>query len=372
MPALKILKICGSRSWGGLEKFFIDTSEKLHNKGHYVKIACPSDSKIQINANQKKIDAAAFSFNNKISAIFSLNSILKSGNFDIIHSHLSSDLWSVVPAMKLSGSKAKLVLTKAMESGVSKKDFFHRQLYKHVDAVIAISKYIETNIKSTLPVPDSKITVINDAVNTNIFNPILFDCKKTKAQFGIEDEIVISLIGRITWGKGHEDLINAVEIIKAQIPKQKLKVLIAGSAEADEAKYKNKIKNLVKQKNLTDVITFLGYCTNVAEILSATDILVFPSHTESFGIAVLEAMAMGIPVIASNYGGVLDSVEHEKTGVLFERKNPAALAEAMMRLAKDSDLRKKLGQEGQLRVEQNFNLDLHIKKTEMLYEKLLS
>jgi glycosyltransferase involved in cell wall biosynthesis len=372
MTQLKILKICGSKSWGGLEKFFLESSEKLQNTGHNVTIACPVNSNIFVNAANKNLNITSFNFSNKITAIRKLTSLLKTSDFDIIHSHYSNDLWSVIPAIKQSKSKAKLVLTKAMESGVSKKDLLHRQLYKRVDAIIAISKYIAANVEKTTPVPKTKITIINDAVDTNIFNPSLFNRKKLREERGIKDETVLTFLGRITLGKGLEDLINAVEIIRTQSPEQKIIILVAGSAIKGEEKYEIEIKNIVKQKKLNNVFTFLGYCTNTAEILACTDILVFPSHTESFGITVIEAMAMGVPVAASNYGGILDSIEHNKTGILFERKNPASLANAVTKLIKDPQLRIILGTAGRLRAKKEFNMNIHTERTVKLYEKLLT
>ncbi|MGH2574346.1 MAG: glycosyltransferase, partial [Ignavibacteria bacterium] len=164
------------------------------------------------------------------------------------------------------------------------------------------------------------------------------------------------MVGRMTPGKGHEEFLNAAKLIinKSKVP---TRFLIVGSASYGEELYEKKIRSLASKLMLNNVIIFTGFRKDIPRILNAVDILAFPSHEESFGVTLLEAMAMEIPVVASNTAGVPDIVTNGKTGILIPPKNPIALANALIGLAENSELRMKLGKEGRRRVENFFNID---------------
>ena len=98
------------------------------------------------------------------------------------------------------------------------------------------------------------------------------------------------------------------------------------------------------------------------------DILVFPSHLESFGITLLEAMAMEIPIIASNNAGIPDIIIDGETGILVPPKDPSGISQAILKLAGDPALSEKLGAEGRKRVEESFNIDINILQLEKYYK----
>jgi glycosyltransferase involved in cell wall biosynthesis len=293
---------------------------------------------------------------------------LRKNPVDVIHTHLSNDLWVLVPALRLSGSEARLILSKCMESGVSKKDLFHRFLYNRVDETVAVSNFIKSNVLKTCPVTDEQITVVPDAIQLEKFSPDKYDSSAIKTTLGINPgTFVIGMIGRMTPGKGYEILFDAAAKISNSPLKDKIKFLVVGAASHGEEEYEKKLMNLVQEKNIGAIMQFCGFQSDIPKYLAAMDLLVFPSNEESFGGTVLEAMAMRVPVIASNSGGVPDIIINNETGLLVERNSLAALVDAINRLYNDKDLRETFANAGRKRVEEHFEMNKNMKLFERLY-----
>ena len=150
-----------------------------------------------------------------------------------------------------------------------------------------------------------------------------------------------------TWGrvKGIDVLLNAIPIIRKEI--LNLHVYIAGKSGSEEGN----LKKLVKELNIEENVSFLGFVSGAEKYayFKSADIYVQPSRYETFGVVLLEAMACGKPVIASNVGGIPFVVENGKTGLLFESENVEELAEKIMFLLKDDELRAKMGEAGRER-----------------------
>jgi glycosyltransferase involved in cell wall biosynthesis len=367
---MKILKSCGSPSWGGLEIYIIRTVEKLMELGHDVSIACLPNSNIENQAREKGIKVLPVIHKGfrRLKSIFKLKKFLSQNNIDVIHTHLSNDLWVLVPALKLSGSKAKLTLSKGLESGVSKKDLFHRFLYNRVDKIIAVSNFIKSNVLKTCPVDESRVMVIPDAIQLEKYNPDLFDKKNVKKELGFdESQIIIGMVGRMSPGKGHEILFESARRLMNSDWKNKIKFLVVGGASFGEEDYEKKLLADAEKYGLKEIMEFTGFQSNTPYYLSAMDILAFPSNEESFGGTLLEAMAMKLPVAASDSGGVPDIVINGVTGLLIPRNNPDALTKALIQLIENKELRDTMGNNGRKRVEQHFEMTENIKLFEKIY-----
>jgi glycosyltransferase involved in cell wall biosynthesis len=201
-----------------------------------------------------------------------------------------------------------------MGSGVSKKDLFHKFLYRNVDGIFAISNYVRDGVLSSVPIDQGKIHVLPPGISLEKYDKGLYDKNSLKNKYNIpNDSIIIGMAGRMTPGKGHEEFLSAVSMLRNSSNK-KVTYLVIGNASYGEEDYEKQIHRLAKKLNIEDIVRFTGFINNIPEILSALDIFVFPSHEESFGIILIEAMAMELPVIASSNAGVLDIVIHEETG----------------------------------------------------------
>lgn len=368
---MKILQSCGSMSWGGLEITALRTSRMLKEANHEIHIICPGNSELEAQALRHNIKALPIWDNNKsvLRPSGKLKNLIKSEKYDIIHTHLSHDLWTIVPALNLSHSRAKLILTKHMGSGVSKKDIFHRYLYKRVNHIFAVSEYVKQKVLETCPVDKSAVSILYPALNLENYNSSQMDKAGIRNEFGIDSNtLVIGMAGRMSPGKGHEEFLHAAVILKNEYC-GKVKFMVVGSASYGEEKYEKEIFESASKLGIIDITMFTGYRNDIPKILSSFDIFVFPSHEESFGISLTEAMAAGLPVIASNNAGVKDIVVDNVTGLLVPPKNHAKLADAVKLLVESKNLREAYGKAGRKRAEEIFNAKDELNKLMEYYAK---
>jgi len=369
---MKILYSCLSKSWGGMEMITITSIKKLLDRKCEITLICLKESRIHIEANELGIIIYPLSASKilYIVNIFILNNLIKENRFDLIHTHASKDLWLLVPTLKLVRKNTPLFLTKHVGSFINKKDFFHRIIYKRVTKLFAISNVIKQNLLDTCPVDESKVILLHNGIDTDYFSSNEEIKIEGRRKWGIKkQELVIGMMGRFSPGKGHEEFLEAaIELNKKH---DHLKFMIIGEASRGEDDFATKIKNLAKENKINN-ITFTGYIKDVRETLSALDIFVFPSHAEAFGLALAEAMAMGLPSVCSNSDGVLDIAVDEETSFLFENKNSKNLTEKIELLISSKDKRKNFGQKGRERIINNFNLESKTDMVIKIYEDHLN
>lgn len=356
---MKILYSCLSKSWGGMEMFTITAVRELLNRNIETELACIENSRIHIEAkknNIKTLTIKSFNYFNPIQ-IFRFSKIIKSRYFSLIHTQYSKDLWLLVPALKFAHSKIPLFLTKQMGSFIVKKDYLHKKLYNRVTKIFSISNVIKNNLLETCPIKEDKIIILHNAVDTKKFSPENGQRDKIRKEFQInKNEIVIGMLARFTPGKGHEEFLFAARKLIEKY--DNLKFMIVGDPSRGENDYGLKIKELAKTYNLGDRIIFTGFRTDTVDILSAMDIFTFPSHSEAFGIALVEAMAMELPSVCSNADGILDIAVDNETSLLFENKNAESLIEKLEVLIKNNNMRKNFGIKARRRAVENFDLKL--------------
>lgn len=372
---MKILKSCGSPSWGGLEIHLLSTISELTEMGHEVSILCLENSEISKYAEKHKIHYIPIlkKGTKRPGEILKLKRFFENNAYDIIHTHLSNDLWSLVPSLNTSGSKTPLVLTKCMASGVSKKDIFHRYLYKRVSRITAVSRFIEKNVIETCPVKPENVFVIHDAISLANWDPQKYNKLTSKSELGFsENDTVIGMIGRISPGKGHEIFFESVRrILDSGIP-DRVKFMVVGTSSAGEKEYEAKVKRLAGELGIKENILFTGFRHDIPFCLSAMDILAFPSNEESFGDTLLEAMAMKVPAAAFDAGGVPDIIINRETGLLTKRNNVPEFTDALLNLINEQELRNKLACAGRKRVEEHFEMRSNMNRFVELYKNLLN
>ena len=349
----------------------IQGTEQLLERKSDVEILCYPGSKINIEAEKKNINCIKIKATGYFHPfkILQLAEHIKKKSYNLIHSQYSRDLWILVPALKYIDSEIPLILTKRMESGVSKKDFMHKWLYNRVNLILAISNVIKQNVIKTCPVSDEKVLLHYNGVDLIKFDPVKTNRQKIRSEFKIKDhEIVIGMLSRITYGKGHEEFLDAAKKLNEEY--SNLKFLIAGDASVDEKEYEKKIRHLAEDLLLSGKVIFTGFRKDAPDLLSAMDIFVFPSHAESFGNSLIEAMAMEKPSVASNSHGILDIVVDKVTGYLFNKKDVNHLMEKLKLLIDSSDKRIEMGKAAREHIIKNFDLEKQTEKLIDWYRKL--
>ncbi len=366
---MKILQSCGSRSWGGLEMQALMTSVELRKRGHDVSLLCHPRTTLHKEAYSAGVPAVSLlgEDRNAFAIIKDLSRLFRSYNYDVVHTHLSHDLWWLVPAMKLASSDARLFLTKHMASGVKKTDPLHRFLYGRLQGTFAISNYIKGSVMNTCPVPESDVHVLPPGISLEVFDPALYNKSEIRGELGVpQNTVLVGMIGRMTPGKGHEEFLKAAADL-AETPDTRFQFIVIGGASEGEEAYGLKVRQLASDLGLDNLVKFTGFVKDVPRILAALDILAFPSHEESFGLGLTEAMAMKIPVVASQSAGVLDIVVDGQTGTFISPKDYRSLAEGILRVARDPEIRKRYGNAGRKRVEELFSIKSVTDRLEKYY-----
>ncbi len=369
---MKILYSCLSRSWGGMEMFTVHAVQQLLKRNIQTELLCYPDSKIHHEA----IKSGIVTHRSRSSGYFHLiesikiSKLIKEGKFNLVHSQASKDLWVLVPALKIANVKIPLLLTKQMGSFIVKKDFLHKFIYKRLDVAFAISNVIKQNLIDTTPLNESKIKLLHNAVDTKKFDPDKVDGNKIRNEFYInENEILIGMMARFSKGKGHEEFLFAAnELLKKY---DNLKFMIVGEASRNEENYAKEIKSLVENYGIKDKVIFTGFRSDTPEILGALNIFVFPSHSEAFGIALAEALAMGKPSVCSKSDGVLDIAVDGVTSYLFEKQNAKDLKEKIEILINSETLRNEFGLNARKRAVENFDIDYLTDKVIDYYNEII-
>lgn len=367
---MKILYSCLSQSWGGMEMITVDAVSQLINRGHDVSLLCYPDSKIHKSALEKNISTFPLKAGKYFhpSAIFKLTSLFKKENFDLVHSQASKDLWTLVPALKLSSTKCPLFLTKQLGSFIVKKDFFHKFLYRRITFAFAISKVIEKNLLETTPLSKEQIKLLHNYVDTKKFNPNKTNERKVRDEFAISDnQIVIGMLARFSKGKGHEEFLQAAKLLCEKY--DNLKFLIVGEPSRGENEYFDIIKSQRDKYNLNDKVIFTGFRSDTPDVISSFDIFAFPSHSEAFGIALVEAMASGKPSVCSNSDGILDIAVDGETSYLFEKGNAEDLSYKLELLITSKDKRDAFGSAARKRAVEHFDVQILTDKVLNFYEE---
>lgn len=180
-----------------------------------------------------------------------------------------------------------------------------------------------------------------------------------------KDTLVIAVIANLVSYKGHRDLLDALALVKEQMPKPWL-VLAIGRDDGMGAELKRHTAAL----NLASNVRWLGEQSAADRLLAAGDIFILPSHQEGFSNALLEAMAANLAVIVTAVGGNLDAIVDNELGILVPPRDPSALAAAIARVASDSDVRRRYGDAARRRVEQRFTLQHCVERYEKLYRAM--
>jgi len=214
-----------------------------------------------------------------------------------------------------------------------------------VDRIVAATTVERTHLVKHYGADPARIAVIPCGVDTNLFLP--GDQAAARAALGLDDQLQLLYVGRLAPIKGLETLLDAMARLRATGTRVHLSI-VGGDADEPLNGHEGELRARLARLDLRSAVTFVG--AQPQERLRAwyvaADATVLPSHYESFGMVAMEAMACGIPVVASRVGGLQTTVRDGVTGLLVPDHDPAALAGALDRLLGDPDLRFRLGREG--------------------------
>ncbi len=213
--------------------------------------------------------------------------------------------------------------------------------------------------------PPNKFVPIYSGIDIKEFSNFQVNRVKEKEKLNISLDVpVVGTVNRLDPVKGNQYLIASLSEVVKFFPT--IKVIIVGDGSEKE-----KLKHYVTELGLSENVIFLGLCKDVRQILSTFDIFVLPSLNEGMGRCLLEAQALGIPVIATKVGGIPDVVEDGLTGILVSPRNPKEMAETIIRLLRNKAARKNMSEAAKKWIGERFGVESMVKKISDLYQEIL-
>lgn len=290
---------------------------------------------------------------------FSAARILQSQTFDILHAHNGmSTLWSGMAirstSTKLISSQHFLNPSHTQRRGVKRivSNMLHAWLRKRISHHIAVSNAVRDHMLNRGDVESDKITVVPNGIDPIQVEP----CHEL-----VGDRCTIVCVSRLEHEKGVDQLIEAVGELAKRMPGVRCAIVGDGAYRAD-------LERLASELNLNNHIDFLGHRDDAHAIIAAGDVLAFPSAIDSFGLTIVEAMALAKPVVAMNAGGPREIVIHGETGYLAE---PDEFADHLGKLLTDPDIREQFGRRGRQRFEDEFTSGVMAQRMLAVYRRIM-
>ncbi|MCC6639223.1 glycosyltransferase [Candidatus Falkowbacteria bacterium] len=360
----KILYIINNFSMGGAEKMLLDLCSHIDKSKFEVAVATVNGGGVLLEDFQKLgITLYINEKKGKISlgSISKLRRVIRDFNPTIIHTHLfAGDTWGRIAAM-LEGAPY-VVMTEHnqnLNEGFIKKSVKHFLSYM-TSVIVAVSQQVADYDAKKELISDKKFEVIQNGIEVKKFP---FRGVKIK-RYG-DAGITLLSVGRLVEQKGH---IYALEAL-AKLSQEDLDVrlVILGDGELRED-----LEHAVKSLRISDRVAFVGTQKDTASYLTSSDIFVFPSLFEGQGIVLLEAMSVGVPIIASDIPAVNGLIRDGVTGALFEPRDSDALAAAVKKLLMDVAAQERYITAAREVVTNHFSVAGMVKSYESLYEKMLA
>jgi len=360
---MNILQILPELNSGGVETGTVDLAKELIRRGHKAIVISNGGSMLdklkESGAVHYKLPVHEKNPITIISMISKIREIIREEGVDIVHAR------SRVPAIS-SFFAAKLEKTLFITTchGHYSTHIFSRPMGWGRFVVVA-SNAVARHMINNFLVPRDRIRLIPRGVDLEGFR------LRSPGKRSHKKEFVIGLIGRITPIKGHIYFIRAMSKVVRLMPNAK--AIIIGDAPANKPKYRQELEVLVRRLSLSKYIQFLGNISDVPKKMADIDLVVMPSiGEETFGRVIIEAQAVGVPVIASKIGGMVDIIKDYENGLLVAPRDWNGLSDAIVKIIKDDRLRAKLIKNGRINVEKQFSLAHMYKKTLSLYEEAIA
>lgn len=249
-----------------------------------------------------------------------------------------------------------------------------RLIASTADTIVANSTYTARSLLAAAP--GAGVEVVHNAVDLTRFDPARIDRASARARLtGADaDELLLGVVAQLTPWKGQDTAIQALSILHAQGIQARLLLIgsakfVARATRYDNQAYLRTLRELARTAGVEDRVVWLGEREDIPELIRALDVLLAPSWEEPFGRTIVEAMALEVPVIATNVGGPPELLEAGREGVLLAPGEPQSWAQATAGLARDPARRAEMGRAGRRRAEQGFTPAGHAAAVLGVYER---
>lgn len=383
MDNLKLRFVIGSLEIGGAEIHLSQVLPSLAEKGWLIELIILTDKLSLI----KKFDHPnitihypRFYFSNKVPLLikkplkllyvsYFLSKILWKNSNIVTHFFLPEAYVLGLILAKLTFYKGPLLMSRRSLNHYQERRpilKIEKKLHKHCQLFLSNSNAIRQQLVDEENIPREKIILIYNGAEEKRFTG--GDRVSSREKLGFSnDQFIIVSVANLAPHKGHIDLIRGLSQIKNELP-YNWKVLLVGQDRG----VKSNLEKEIKKYKLTENIVFIENCNEPVPFLFAADLGILASHEEGFSNALIEMMAVGLPIIATNVGGNPEAIIHEKNGLIVPPSSPEDIANSILRLSKEKKLRQQFGEESHKRFLNNYTLGKCVQAYEEVYKKCYS
>jgi glycosyltransferase involved in cell wall biosynthesis len=307
---------------------------------------------------------------NPIKIIREIREIIRTETPDILHCHgTRTAFWARLAAIGIK-DRPKIIYT-LHGFHIVRRSFLSRfpliileRFLNHLtDVLVCVSDSDKKLVLKYKTIPENKIVVIKNGIDVKEFQIEEELIRDKKKELGLEDNFIITTIGRLHPQKDFSTILKATKLVLAKI--KNVKLLIVG-----DGPLKKPLEKETRKLGLEKCVNFLGAREDIPVLINLSDIIVLSTNWEGLPLVPLEAGACKKPIVASNVEGVREVVIDGKTGFLFKKNSPKDLAKKIVKLFESEKLRKGMGEEAFNLVSQNFNKERMVKEYKNLYQSL--
>ena len=370
--ATRILYVHGIEAIGGAERDLIALLKTLDRHKWEPQVVCPGTGPFRDQLHAIAVPTHALSLPpwRKPLALFQRRSAV--GRLEALVNRLDpamihvNDIWWAPHTVRAIASRASnpvpIVAHVRQEIEPAK---VRRYELDRVDAVIAISRQVEQSLIAG-GVSVKHVRTVYSGINLSE-RELTHDDSAIRRMIGLPNgAVLLGTVANLFPRKGYEVMLRALPAIARAVPT--VHYVIVGSDDHD---YADRLKRLAYELKIADRVHIVGFQDPVRPFLDALDLYVHPALMEGFGIAVVEAMAMGKAVVATTTGGLPEVVAQGETGLLVSPGDAESLAAAVVSLLEDKVRREQMGRNGKARAQERFSLDASVGQVEQLYGEVL-
>ena len=356
---MKILQVCSVTTFGGGERHLADLSHALADRGHEVYAASVPGSPLWDELSfLNKQNTFALSRRNYVKNVAGLTGFIHAHGIEIVHAHAARDYPLAAQAVKLA-SCGRLVLTRHALFPLRR---INRYLLRNTRRVIAVSQAVAESLRSNGVIESSKITVVHNGIDIERFVP--------STTRDVDHPVLVGTVGHLAPIKGHDVFLRAAALISAR--RNNVNFLIIGEDKSSQMNHRKSLESLVTELGLNGSVAMQGWRDDIPSVLSSLTLFVSAARSEPFGLSIVEAMAAGLPIVATASEGASEIIEDGVSGKLVPVDNAESLAEAINDLLDDPLERSRLGRNALLAAQQRFSLTRMASDTEQVYREVLS
>lgn len=371
---LKMALLSDADTFAGTERHILHLADGLRSLGAEPIIVCPKPGLLAEKAEAALLRVIPLQKKGELDfvAVRTLKKMWETEQLDLLHVH--NGRTALLSAMGLPASKrGRLVMTQhfitpAHVSRTGLKAFIsqntHHWMHRRISHTIAISEAVRNAILERGEAHPTQITMVPNGVPEPDAKSLTSPAEVRRTLGLSPDSPLVVCIARLAIEKDVASLISAMAKVREQFPD--VVALVAGEGDQKEA-----LEAQIASLNLQGTVRLLGFRTDVMSLVNAADLFTLPSPAEPFGLAVIEAMALSKPVVATRAGGPLEIVQEGETGLLVSPHSPDELAQALISLLRDPARMREMAEKGYCRYRLLYTVEVMTKKTLVAYQSLL-